>query len=170
VGIYWINAPRSTGNTVVHNTIVNSQLAGLGFYNATTTHTGNVIKNNLVVQDNAVVGDKKCIFVPGDGGTIPTANTWDYNQYFSDGVADNHIVQRLSSTDCTLAEWQTLTGQESHSANSDPTFVTEFSNLHLQVGSPAIARGDPAVGITTDKDGVTRGVAADAGCYEYVAA
>ena len=167
VGIYWINSPRSVNNTVVHNTIINSQLAGLAFYQD-ATHTGNTIKNNIIMQDNAVVGDKKCIFVANDGTAIGAGNTWDYNLYFSDGVADNHIVQN-SGADMALAAWQAKAG-EANSANADPVFTTEFSNMHLQVTSAAIAHGDPAVGILLDKDGVTRGVAADAGCYEYVAA
>jgi len=42
------------------------------------------------------------------------------------------------------------------------------SNYHLQVTSPCIVAGDPAVGGLTDKDSVTRGVAVDIGAYEYV--
>ena len=167
VGIYWINAPRSVNNTVVHNTVVNSQLAGLAFYQD-STHTGHVIKNNLIVQDNAVVGDKKAIYLPNDGTSIGSLNTWNNNQYFSDNVADNHIVQRAPTTDLDLSGWQALAGEAS-SGNGDAAFVTEYSDLHLQNSSGAIARGDPAVGVAQDKDGVVRGAAVDAGAYEYTA-
>jgi hypothetical protein len=168
VGFYVIN-PITSGY-VYNNTIVNHGFGGIGFWGGGITATGLVFKNNLVVQNNAVVGDRKCVTIESGNATVQAAaHTWDYNIYFSDGVATNHVVWSATGGDLTLAAWSALTGTpDTHSQNADPLFVTEFTNLHIGAGSPCIGAGDPALSMEIDKDSVPRGATpVDIGCYEY---
>ena len=58
---------------------------------------------------------------------------------------------------------------EATSVTSDPTFVTDFTDLHLQTGSPAIGKGTAISGVITDYDGVTYADPTRAiGALEYV--
>jgi hypothetical protein len=52
--------------------------------------------------------------------------------------------------------------------NSDPVFVTNWTNLHLQTTSPCKNAGATGLGVTDDYDGVTRDAAPDIGAYEFV--
>ena len=58
---------------------------------------------------------------------------------------------------------------EHTAVQADSVLSCVWTDLHLQVGSPAIAAGDATVGVLTDYDSVVRGVAVDIGAYEYVA-
>lgn len=153
------------GVEVYFNTLINGTYRGLGL--DTGDEVGNIIKNNLIVQDGAVVGDGKvCVRVNTDGQA--ESNTFDYNLYIHQGnvagdVCDNAVTPR------TLAEWQALTGTpDTHSVNADPLVVTEWTNMHLQAGSPADGAGLAIAGITQDRDHVTRTDPPDIGCYQYV--
>ncbi|MEQ1850169.1 MAG: cadherin-like beta sandwich domain-containing protein [Chthoniobacteraceae bacterium] len=63
----------------------------------------------------------------------------------------------------TLAAWQTATGQDATSLNTDPLFINPTGDavavsLHVQPGSPANNGGTPISGLTTDYDGQARSV------------
>ena len=68
----------------------------------------------------------------------------------------------------TFAAWQGL-GQDASGDEDNPDFVTDYTDLHLQVASPCIGAGATGTGVTEDYDGVTRGSPPDIGAYEYVA-
>ena len=81
-------------------------------------NTGNHFENNIVV---ATTGSSTV----ADGGAKNTGNVIDYNLYFKGaltGVTDG-----------------------GHSMSQDPLLVSA-SDLHLAAGSPAIDKGDAAVG------------------------
>ena len=50
-----------------------------------------------------------------------------------------------------------IAGFEGTAQNTDPTFTVNFTNLHLQTGSPAIDGGVAVAGYTEDREGVAVG-------------
>ncbi len=54
-------------------------------------------------------------------------------------------------------------------AQADAVINRVYSDLHIQSTSPCIGAGDNTLGVTIDKDGVSRGAAVDIGAYEYEA-
>jgi uncharacterized protein DUF1565 len=107
---------------IVNNTIVNSSRngwadAGVLLQNR---NVGNHFENNIVV---ATTGSSTI----ADGGDKNTGNVFDYNVYFNgalSGVIDG-----------------------GHSISKDPLLVSAGTgDLHLTAGSPAIDKGDGAVG------------------------
>ncbi|MDZ7624300.1 MAG: hypothetical protein U5J96_07645 [Ignavibacteriaceae bacterium] len=88
--------------------------------------------------------------------TSATAYSMNYNDYYTNGAGGVLGIYGTTSTD-TLSEWQTATGQDANSFNTDPLLVSE-SDLRPYLGSPVIGAGTPVAGITTDILGVTRNV------------
>lgn len=135
---------------ILHNTSVGC--TGLAIIGNASQVTGTVIKNN--VCDDAGFEN---ILLANSSTITSNNNCFDESKTFEvDGVGK------------TWAQWQAL-GYDADSLRESPVFVTEFTNLHLQVTSPCIAAGDPTVGVLQDYDGVLRGAAVDIGAYEYVA-
>lgn len=155
-------AESSQGVEVYHNTLINAVYRGLGLDQG--AETGNTFKNNLIVQDVAVVG----------AGRVPlriyaasqsASNVFDGNCYAYIG-GDGRPVDS-AGTGLTLAQWQAQTGSpDLHSISADPLFVAPYKDLHLRAGSPCIDAG-VNVGVTTDADGRVRDARPDVGAYEY---
>lgn len=157
----------TTGGTVSHNTIVNNVPCAVRHYAAGIT--GVAIKNNIMFNDYATVGDG-CEVVRIYDDADAAANTYDYNcGYYAGHTGEATIMFRRTNTlsKMTFAQWQAL-GADAHGISVNPEFNTDYTNLHLAVGSDCIAAGDATVGVTSDKDGVPRGAAVDIGAYEYV--
>ena len=148
---------------IYHNTLVNG--GGMGVRWNDASMAGNVFKNNIVVQDSAVVGSaKNPLSLAGDGTGVADGNTFDYNEYWYD-AAD--IVKFTSGGTASLATWRGYADSpDAHTLNSDPVFVTEYTNLDIQTSSPCKNAGVD-VGITTDFTGGTRDATPDIGAYEY---
>lgn len=64
-----------------------------------------------------------------------------------------------------FADYQTASSQDANSVIGDPLFTTEYTDLTLQVGSPAIDAGVD-VGVTLDYAGNERDASPDIGAYE----
>lgn len=163
----WIN-PIATANYYYHNTFVNLSNAGKtnGYGIRFSDGTSNqVFKNNIIYQDSAVVGTFKAayrIITAGDEAN----NTFDYNCVRCE---DTLRFAEVGASLYTFAEWQALTGSpDANSLNSDPVFVTEYTNLHLQSSSPCRNAGED-LDVADDYDGVARDDTPDIGAYEYVA-
>ncbi|PCJ85615.1 MAG: hypothetical protein COA57_07305 [Flavobacteriales bacterium] len=117
--------------------------------------TNNNIKNNIFVN-NFANDDAWAIRVNTPGAI----STLDYNcLYFGGSVIGKWNVTEYA----TLGDWQTITGMEANSMNSDPTF-TSATDLHIQAGSPVINNATSIAGITDDIDGDSR--ATDIGADE----
>lgn len=107
---------------IVNNTIVNSSRngwadAGVFLQNR---NVGNHFENNIVV---ATTGSSTV----ADGGAKNTGNVIDYNVYF------NGALSGVSAG--------------AHSITTDPLLISaSMGDLHLAAGSPAIDKGDGAVG------------------------
>jgi hypothetical protein len=153
------------GVSLLNNTFVNNGLNGTN-HNITFSGvgtSGNILKNNLSVYDEAVVGGGKwAIYVP-DTDTL-SDNTLDYNCYIV--LNGSNAGQTIASDDTSLATWQ-LNGADANGLNADPLLMSD-SNFHLQSGSPCINAGVD-VGLSEDFDGnpIPRGAAPDIGAFEY---
>lgn len=96
-------------------------------------------------------------------------------------VSDHNLVEDRFTTDdgnsvLTLAEWQTLTSQDSNSvvlssaAALDALFVDSSGGDFRLVDGLAVDAGEELAQVPSDLDGVARpqGLGWDAGCYEGV--
>ena len=89
------------------------------------------------------------------------------------GTYGNQVVAREDpETYFTLAEWQTASGQDSHSFGAAPSqvFVNHFlGDFHLRPGSPCIHAGDPAP-VYNNRDGSRNDLGAYGGPFALGAA
>lgn len=165
-----------TGDSFLHNTIVNcgkntvTTAAGYGMLLGTTI-SGFTFKNNIFYQDATFLAKTNSYTMRiGDLGAIDN-NSWDNNEYYyPGGVAI--IFYNVGSATETLAQWQALgtNHPDAHSLNSDPVFVTNWSDLHLQTTSPCKNAGATGLGVVNDYDGNVRpygATAPDVGAYEF---
>ena len=90
----------------------------------------------------------------------------DNNDLFVDGAFTN-LAYWDTGYAVTLADWQTVTGQDANSISADPLFI---SSTDLHAGSPAVNNaGVFLASITTDIDGQTRSnVTPDIGADEFL--
>jgi hypothetical protein len=143
-----------------------------GNYGAATDNNakrgGLVIRNDIGTND-APIYIKNCIISHNDTYDIQVD---ERNGNFTALTLDNNLYYRAAGTgfvndgaDKSFAQWQAL-GYDSSSINSDPLYVTNGSNFHLQASSPAINAGVD-VGLTSDYLGNgLYGAAWDIGAYE----
>ena len=151
------NAP--TVPLIYNNTIVS--VSGASHSIDTASQPGAVIKNNVIVREGTT---NNYISVAAAAQTGFTANR---NLYYAVG-AGNKWFWGPNAPYSTLAAWQSGSGKDANSLNSDPKFVTANTNVYLQVSSPCIGAGEASL-VTDDYDGVARGAATDIGAFEYVA-
>ena len=95
----------------------------------------------------------------------------------ADFLADNNCYYQVSGTArwrwggasyTTIGTWQTGSGQDAAAIVTDPTFVTNFTDLHLQTTSGCKDTGKTGLGVTTDYDDVARDATPDMGAFEFV--
>jgi hypothetical protein len=150
-------------NTIAGNGTTNpGGVAGIYFENlGAGNSSGNILKNNIFSGDNDLYSDSSWP-IRFASQTIMLAQTLNNNLIYRKGSTaimydgDSH----------TWAQYQAH-GQDANGASADPVFTTNYTNLHLQVTSPARNLGEN-LGITSDLDGVSRDATPDSGCYEYV--
>ena len=151
-------------NEFYHNTFVNastvSNFRGIVAFGA-AGHTGNVFKNNVFYNDAA-----HGWLLRFPDGAEEGNQTFDNNIYYKVGVSPGGDII-YDGAARTFAAWQGF-GQDANGDEDNPDFVTEYTDLHLLVGSPCIGAGAVGTGVTDDYDGVTRGSPPDCGAYEYV--
>jgi hypothetical protein len=143
-----------------HNTFYTSVDGAAQFIQGSYA-TGLKIKNNIM-------------FASGNSG-YPYQITADAETGFE---SDYNNVKRGSGSGnwgkwgaswYTWANWKTNTSQDTHSLDaSDPLFVTNGSDFHLQSGSPCRNAGIGSLGVTHDYDNVARDATVEIGAYEYV--
>jgi parallel beta-helix repeat protein len=156
-------AQDSESLRIYHNTLVNNPSgASWGMdMNIQPGCDNSIIKNNILYQNQAV-NVHNAIRVDSDA--VVATLTINNNDYYTSSYAGQF---NINGTEHTLTQWRAH-GCDANGIEANPVFVTNFTNLHLQVTSPCIAAGDAAVGVLTDYDGVVRGAAVDIGAYEYV--
>ncbi len=162
VGGNGVQVGRSAdGQQVLFNTIYVTS-SDWAFYARDNTNL--TFKNNIIMHPgvaNLGIGVTNTAQASIDSNyNMIYRQTGTMSYYWQDGVPEYLL---------TFASWQTVSGQDANSDNSDPAFVTPGSDFHLQVSSPCRGAGATGTGITDDYDGVTRGDPPDIGAYEYVA-
>jgi len=145
----------STDSLYYHNTFDTDNVAAQQIFYC-YYGTGMTFKNNIY----SVRGGSGYAYMVTTNAQ--TGFVSDYNQWDSCGVS------KWGASWYNLANWRTTTGQDANTIANNPVFITPGTDYHLQVTSPCIAAGDPAVGVLVDKDNVTRGAAVDMGAYEYI--
>lgn len=133
---------------VVNNTIYNS--TGYGIYTkANEYYLDNIINNNIIHTAVNGIGDEDWAAWSGI--------TSDDNMFYN-----LTRFGRINYTNyATRSAWNTLTGQEANSSESDPTFVTNGSDFTLDTGSPALNAGTDTLNLL----GGGTGAAINYGCY-----
>lgn len=116
-----------------------------------------IFKNNLIYGTRSGGGWNDVLLQIPAVGTVEHSNNLFYNAdnttYLVDYGGSGYKASNISSFEATAVA-------------SDPLFVTEFTDLHLQSGSPADGAGIAISGVTVDYDGVTYDDPPAIGAYE----
>jgi hypothetical protein len=179
---------ETTGNIFIYNNVMwgCSVASNLMMKDATSGMT--YILNNTMIAQNPT-GKALLLMYPDEDqiGLIQNNILYSQNEiplYCNQvlaltGKINNNCLYRSTGTDISYLNGATHTWAQHQSAgydingvNANPLFVTNFSDLHLQAGSPCrheVTLGaDLSAYFTTDKDGVFRPVAQwDIGAYQY---
>lgn len=159
-----------SNNLFYHNHFVNNShgTTNAGAYFATAgTVTGTIFKNNIFYNDENL-GANGWLVRFADAATR-TNQTFDYNIYYwldrtpASGIISDGVAR-------TFAAWQGL-GQDANGDEDNPDFVTNYTDLHLLVGSPCRGAGAIDTGVTRDYDGVARPdppTQPDIGAYQWI--
>jgi hypothetical protein len=122
-----------------------------------------VLKNNILVNNRATGGSGHhvAIYVSPTGSL-----TSDYNDFYT---ADPNALAYWPALYRTFSQWKTASGQDSHSVNVAPVFISD-TDLHLVTSSnDGLDKQGTPVTVTTDIDGATRdAVTPDIGADEFV--
>lgn len=113
----------------------------------------NLAGANLAQVENNIIepapGGTGVMILPGTTVAPPSI---DHNLIW----APNGTVATISGSALTWAQWQ-AGGYDLHGVNAGPNFLNASEGVYNPaVGSPAIGRGAPLSGVTTDYDGMTR--------------
>ncbi|MFZ4706095.1 MAG: beta strand repeat-containing protein, partial [Bacteroidales bacterium] len=162
------NSNASVANT--NNIYFNSVHVGGVVSSGTTSSTGalwnanNVCirnyRNNILmnVRSGGATGKHYAIRVAATSGL-----TINYNNYWVTGSA---VLGYLGADKTTLAAWQSATGQDANSLNINPGFTNAGGTSAFDYYSSATLPGISGTGITTDYDGLTRGISPKMGALE----
>lgn len=135
------------GTKIYHNTYVIATEASVDGWaiNLNSANSNTTIKNNIFCSTRTLHG----IYM----GALATGVVLDGNDYYgADGIQNRY---RDGAYSHSIAEWRTKTGQEAHSISSNPKFVANYTDLHLQASSPCKGAGVD-VGVAYDHDGNSR--------------
>jgi hypothetical protein len=146
-------------NTVVNATHTSTR--GVAF--TAGSHSNCQVKNNLFIQDSAIVPKSNIEF---NGNLSMFAPFFDYNLYYWNGLANGSIIYSLNGL-ATFAQWKAA-GAELHGMllNTLPDFVTRYIDFHPIPASNLVGKGIAISGYEMDKAGRTRTNPPTPGCYE----
>lgn len=172
--LMYVGGPFDTTNTEVYfNTLVNCYHGyGVSAVGA-NPGTGNSFRDNIVIQDHAVVPWRIPLHANNTVlNTMAAMGIWDYNIYYFDGNATHDFGDATDGAK-TFSQWQALSGSpDAHSTllTSLPGFVTRYTNVHPSDGGNLKGSGLAITGYETDKDDNTRADPPTRGCYEEASA
>jgi hypothetical protein len=136
---------------------VENEASGFTYWGSSGITTNCEFKNNIIHTSAEYLA-----FI-SPGSALAGGWTLDYNNYYPDGAAAFYYA----GDDYTFANWKIATGGDANSIVTDPKFVTNGTDFHLQLGSGAINEG-VNVGLSTDMDGVAVADPPEIGAFEYI--
>lgn len=148
---------------IYHNTIINTGADGATSLYFLNKGTAFQIKNNIFVRNGTTNRFISLILAAGYAGI-----SLDNNEYYQISGTPRW---KWSATEYTsLATWKAaVTPNDANSLSSDPVFVTNYTDLHLQTTSPCKNTGATGLDVLVDYDGKTRDATPDIGAYEFFA-
>ncbi len=179
-GIY--DNSTTAGRNFYHNSVYvgGTQTSGasntFAFTSTSATNTRDH-RNNIFVNARTNGSGTGKHYAVNYGGTTanPTGLTASNNLFFVSGTGG--VLGLFNSADrTTLPDWQTATGVDANSLNTDPLFVNPTGtattvDLHLQSGSPAGNVAAMLAAVTNDFEGDLRSLTVpDIGADEFGAA
>lgn len=182
-----INCDGVQNSRIQNNLLYNNHSSGISLYqiDASEPAKDNIVINNTIIEASDA---RWCINVKdgSTGNTVmncilfnnhPTHGSISIDQASLSGFKSdyNAVMNRLSPDDdntiMKLSQWQSSTGQDSHSIIADPTelFVNVSNNdYHIKSGCTAVDKGTSMNAPSTDIAGASRpqGNGFDIGAYE----
>ena len=152
-GGYDVSAGRANGNSFLNNTLFGNDTTGQGLGELWIQYAeSNTLRNNLFYCT------AQNVLLYSEAGNVN--NVLDDNLWFAAAGATAAEFTWQSTTYTGFAAYQAGTGQDGSSIFADPMLAAPASgDLHIQSGSPAVDRGDPAFTAgpgETDIDGQAR--------------
>lgn len=157
----------SSGQTeIVANSILVNDVAAAGatysIYIGTSATSGSTLVNDNILANRESVSPSCNLFVMLNS----TPFVADYNVFH--GTGSNYHVGHWGVDLATLADWRAATGEDAHSVEGDPGFISD-ADLHIAPSHSLASRNGtmiPYVGV--DIDGDARLVPPCRGADEYV--
>jgi hypothetical protein len=129
------------------------------------------VKNNLFIQDLAVVTKGNLHFDSATYGMDYFASAFDYNTYYCNGSTAAHIIYDTHSAGSELKDWTEwqAAGAEAHGTYLAglPGFVSRYTDLRPADDGNLVGLGIAVEGYEIDKSGYTRTDPPTPGCYDY---
>lgn len=145
------------GNTI--NAADGAGNGGINFQGTASEVKNGSIKNNIIHQGR---GPAVCI------KDFNALSEETHNLYYRTNNTKPYASGSGCTTEHTIAEFKTLTGEGSYTQFANPVFKNPISDVRLTSSSPAIDSGTN-IGTTKDADGNTRPAGAhfDVGAFEF---
>lgn len=135
--------------------------------------TGNVFKNNIFIQDSAVVTNG-FFAIATTIDEMSVNNIFDFNVYYFNGNTSTPIMwQGTGSLSKNWTQWIAASGLPEDSGtylSAVPDFVTRYTDFHPSDGGNLKGLGVYMLDYPTDKDGNARSNPPTPGCYEEASA
>lgn len=163
----------ATAPEICYNTIaIDNPIAGTGnMYGIKEelSNTNTIIRNNVISISQGTSGTKTALALASNSNLNSAFNS-DYNDIWVPGgnVAQKGSPYTTMTYYPTLANWQSVSGQDSHTFNENPVFVS--AHYSQPTNGTIDNTGTPVAWISTDITGATRGTPPDPGAYEFSAA
>jgi hypothetical protein len=170
-GIYF-KTTTGPGSVISNNLLVRNAARGLSLHD-----NSGVGVYDVLVTHNTVVGNGSTGILVNDGDRMTLAN--NISAFNGDKTSQRQIRIRAGNNNraynnLTYHPTSSRAGIENTTGSllsgnrvADPRFVSQFGNLRLQTGSPAIDLGRSEYAAGSDYDGRARGTAPDAGAFEW---
>ena len=162
-----------SGEVLSGSDMYDASSACIGIYNIGATNIeirNNILKNSMVgLHATGCSLDGKTFAIYAMAATASNFSIIDNNDYFVDGCSP-HIggfFGSYNNTYSTLAQWQAATGQDAHSINVDPAFVSMTHLVPTAAGMDH--KGAYLSEVPSDINNVTRANPPDMGAYEFTA-
>ena len=187
-GISGINNEFSNNLVAIDGGIATNP-AIYGFYdNSSSGGTFKVWNNSIHLYGNPTSTSSTCAIRLNNGSSYTINDNIFYNQRLPGGSGNHYAIYNASAGPfisdynilrstagplgyynsanlTTLDNWQQATGEDSHSKNNDPLFVSS-TDLLLLSGSPALLAGVKLPGNSMSYNGKLRTIPPDIGAYQ----